>query len=176
MLHFSIHIETIYLPHQNYCMTNIPEITLLPFQPADQAAVKDLILAGLAEHWGTLDPSKNPDLDDIAASYAAASNSGATFLVARYQDRIIGTGALVPRQNGIVEVVRMSVAANGRRQGIGRMILQALVDRARQDGFQRIILETTETWQEVIAFYLHFGFRITHYKDGDVYFELTLVE
>ena len=157
-------------------MPDSPEITLLPFQPADQAAVKDLILAGLAEHWGTLDPSKNPDLDDIAASYAAASNVGAVFLVARHQDRIVGTGALVPRQYGAAEVVRMSVAADWRRQGIGRMILQALVGRARQTGFKRIILETTETWQEVIAFYLSFGFRITHYQDGDVYFEFTLVE
>jgi putative acetyltransferase len=150
-------------------MTYSPEITLHAFQPADQAAVKDLILAGLADHWGTLDPSKNPDLDDIAASYA-----GAIFLVARYLDRIIGTGALVPRPDGTAEVVRMSVSADWRRQGIGRMILRALVDHARQNGFQRIVLETTETWQEVIAFYLHFGFRITHYQDGDVYFELDL--
>jgi putative acetyltransferase len=158
-----------------------PKITLHVFQTADQAAVKDLILAGLAEHWGTLDPSKNPDLDDIAASYAAASyatasNAGAVFLVARNQDRIIGTGALVPRQNGVAEVVRMSIAADWRRQGIGRMILQALVDHARQAEFKRIILETTETWQEVIAFYLRFGFRITHYQDGDVYFVLDLID
>ena len=152
-------------------MPDSPEITLNAFQPTDQSAVKDLILAGLAEHWGTLDPSKNPDLDDIASSYA-----GAVFLVACHLARIIGTGALVPRVNGTAEVVRMSVAADWRRHGIGRMILQALVDRARQNGCQRIILETTETWQEVIAFYLRFGFRITHYKDGDVYFELTLVE
>jgi putative acetyltransferase len=152
-------------------MDTSPEIILHAFQPADQAAVKDLILAGLAEHWGTLDPSKNPDLDDIAVSYSTA-----VFLVARNQDRIIGTGALVPRQNGAAEVVRMSVAADWRRQGIGRMILQSLVDRARQAGFKRIILETTETWQEVIAFYLDFGFRITHYQDGDVYFVLYLID
>jgi ribosomal protein S18 acetylase RimI-like enzyme len=71
--------------------------------------------------------------------------------------------------------VRMSVAADWRRQGIGRMILQALVDHARQAGYTRVILETTETWQEVIAFYLRYGFRITHYKEGDVYFEYRLV-
>jgi putative acetyltransferase len=152
-------------------MPDTPDITLLRFQPADQAAVKELILAGLTEHWGRLDPSKNPDLEDMAVTY-----EGAVFLVARHQDRIIGTGALVPRQDGTAEVVRMSVAADWRRKGIGRMILQALVDRARQAGFRRIILETTETWQEVIAFYLRFGFRITHYKDGDVYFDLDLID
>ena len=160
-------------------MTNSPDVTLHPFQPADQEAVKTLILAGLVEHWGVLDPSKNPDLDDIAASYA-----GAVFLVARHNSTrrdggIIGTGALIPRQgsdaeDGDAEVVRMSVAADWRRKGIGRMILQALVDHARESGCQRIILETTETWQEVIAFYLRFGFHITHHQDGDVYFEMMI--
>jgi putative acetyltransferase len=155
-------------------MINTPAITLHDFQPSDQAAVKDLILAGLAEHWGTLDPSKNPDLNDIAATYSAASNAGAAFLVARSQGQIIGTGALVPRPQGTAEIVRMSVARDWRRQGIGRMILQALVERARQAGFRRLVLETTATWQEVVAFYLRFGFHITHHQDGDVYFELLI--
>jgi ribosomal protein S18 acetylase RimI-like enzyme len=150
-------------------MIDAHTITLHPFQPADQAEVKALVLAGLVEHWGVLDTSKNPDLDDIAASYA-----GATFLVARQNGRIIGTGALVPRQEGTAEVVRMSVAAECRRKGVGRTLLQTLVDHAQNSGIQRVILETTDTWQEVIAFYLSFGFHITHYQDGDVYFELML--
>jgi len=150
-------------------MINSTELTLHPFQPADQAEVKALILAGLVEHWGVLDPTKNPDLDNIAASYA-----GATFLVARHAGRIIGAGALVPRADGTAEVVRMSVAADWRRQGLGCTILHALVEHARQAGFLRVVLETTDTWQEVIAFYLRFGFHITHYQDGDVYFELDL--
>ena len=45
----------------------------------DQEAAQRLILAGLVEHWGTLDPTKNPDLDDIQRSYVSR---GHTFLVA----------------------------------------------------------------------------------------------
>ncbi len=74
----------------------LPSITITPFAPADQAEVKALILAGLAEHWGVLDPSLNPDLDDIAASYRQA-----TFLVARCGDRIVGTGALLPHSASV---------------------------------------------------------------------------
>jgi putative acetyltransferase len=150
-------------------MNNSTDITLQLFRPADQVEVKALILGGLIEHWGVLDPTKNPDLEDIASTYA-----GATFLVARQAGRIIGTGALVPRTESTAKVVRMSVAADCRRRGIGNTILNALVTHARQTGFRRVILETTDTWQEVIAFYLLFGFHITHYQDGDVYFELVL--
>ncbi|MCZ7673141.1 MAG: hypothetical protein M5U34_41515 [Chloroflexi bacterium] len=49
-----------------------------PFSPTDQAAAKALILAGLAEHWGTLDLSLNSDLNDIQASYV---DNGGVFIV-----------------------------------------------------------------------------------------------
>ncbi len=145
------------------------ELTLQPFCPADQAEVKSLILAGLFDHWGVLDPTKNPDLEDIAAAYA-----GATLLVARLAGRIVATGALVPRGEGVAEIVRMSVARGQRRRGLGRSILIRLVEQARRDGLHQVVLETTDTWQEVIAFYLDFGFHITHYAGGDVYFALDL--
>jgi len=144
-------------------------ITLSPFTPADQPAVKALVLAGLADHWGALDLNKNTDLNDIAATYRDAY-----FLVAKEQGEVVGCGAFVPRTSDTAEVVRMSVAASARRQGLGRRILSALCAEAKARGFRRVILETTQTWSEVIAFYQSYGFRITHYKDGDVYFELLL--
>jgi putative acetyltransferase len=88
--------------------------------------------------------------------------------------RIVGTGALVTRVTGTAEIVRMSVRADVRRQGIGCQILDQLVARARSLGCKKVILETTATWQEVIAFYLQNGFRITHRSGDDVYFERIL--
>ena len=145
------------------------DITILPFQPESQVEVKNLILAGLAEHWGTIDPSKNPDLDDICSTYA-----NGIFLVAWLQNRIIGTGALIPKSNNTAEVVRMSVAADMRRRGIANRILQRLCDQAKSNEVQRLVLETTETWHEVIGFYIRFGFQISHSINGDIYFALDL--
>lgn len=150
-------------------MKLINNITILPFQPADQTEVKQFVLTGLVEHWEFLDPTLNPDLNDIVASYADG-----LFLVALQDGRIVGTGALMPRSEYCVEIMRMSVSAELRRSGLGRAILQRLCDEAKAMGFQKIILETTETWRGVIAFYLNFGFHITHHQDGDVYFALDL--
>lgn len=144
-------------------------ITFLPFQPENQVEVRNLILTGLAEHWGTLNPNRNPDLNDISHSYADAY-----FLVAWKNGKIVGTGALVPQADGSAEIVRMSVAANQRRQGIGRMILDKLCEYAKSQGYHRLVLETTETWDEVIEFYKDFGFKISYHLDGDVYFSLDL--
>ncbi len=152
-------------------MPNPAPLTLRPFTPGDQAACKALVLVGLQEHWGTLDPSLNPDLNDIAASFA-----GGLFLTAWLGDRLVGTGGYLPTGADTIQISRMSVDRSLRRQGIGRQILAGLLQHARSAGYRRAILETTATWQEVIAFYQRNGFTITHYQDGDVYFTRPTLE
>ena len=145
------------------------QIVILPFQSRDQDEVKDLILNGLAEHWGQLDPTMNPDLNDIEANYAKD-----IFLVAWLEGKIVGTGALVHQSDEMGEIVRMSVLKAYRRRGVGKQILQVLLKNAEEKGYQKVILETTKTWHEVIEFYLRCGFRITHERDGDIYFQMIL--
>ena len=139
-------------------------VRIRPFQPTDQQAAQQLILTGLAEHWGSLDPTLNPDLDDIATNYAHG-----TFLVAVLDGEVVGTGAIVPEnENG--RIVRMSVAKAKRRQGIATVILNALIQIAQENQYQQIVLETTSTWEDAISFYQRSGFTITHHADGDTHF------
>lgn len=149
------------------------QIKLHHFQSMDQLATRELILSGLREHWGELNDQLNQDLDDIQTNYA-----GSVFIVAKLGERIIGTGALLPRSDTIAEIVRMSVVKDMRRQRVGTMILLRLVEEAKLLGFTQIILETTASWREVIAFYEGFGFRRTHERSGlygtDVYFSLEI--
>jgi ribosomal protein S18 acetylase RimI-like enzyme len=148
---------------------NANQLLIRPFHPQDQKEVKDLILDGLMERWGSLDPSRNHDLDDITTSY-----SGALFLVTRLDGRLVGTGALLPYAQEVGEIVRMSVEKACRRRGIGRLILRRLLEHAQQSGYRQVILETTATWQEAINFYLDNGFQVTQFQDGDIYFCLDL--
>ncbi|MCC7117704.1 MAG: GNAT family N-acetyltransferase [Anaerolineales bacterium] len=146
------------------------QIEIRPFQPAQQAEVKALILAGLAERWGEVfDPGLNTDLDDISQTYA-----NALFLVATQNQKIVGAGALLFKPEGVAEVVRMSTAQDARRKGIGGKILRELCVQAKTRGCKTIILETTHNWQTAIQFYKRFGFEITHHQGADVYFALNL--
>jgi len=144
-------------------------ILIRPFRPEDQAAAQGLILDGLVEHWGFLDPTKNPDLDDIASTYADG-----TFLVAWLGDDLVGTGALVREADGVARIVRMSVATHLRRRGIGTLVLKRLCGEARAAGYAQIVLETTSTWEDAIAFYKRNGFRVIGSRDGDTHFVLDL--
>jgi GNAT superfamily N-acetyltransferase len=136
------------------------ELRIEAFTQEDQDAVRALILEGLRERWGPLDPSLNADLDDIARSYG-----GAEVLVARLDGRVVGTGTLVLRGD-VGEIVRMSVATDLRRRGIGRALVDALLDAARARDLPRVVLETTAEWTDAVNFYERCGFAQTHVEIG----------
>lgn len=141
----------------------------------NQGEVRSLILAGLADHWDSVDPTLNPDLDDMTESY----RDGRTVLARDPDGSLLGTGSLLPRSDGVAEIVRMSVATPARRRGIGRKIVEELLSTAMAWGVDTVILETTSTWEDVVAFYLECGFVITHVEEspfGDnTWFERHLV-
>ena len=148
------------------------KLEIRPFQPQDQPATKQLILDGLAEHWGKLNPTLNPDLNDIARNY-----QGETFLVAVQGEQIVGCGALIEedgREKACGRIVRMSVKTENRRQGIGQLILHHLQIAAQQRYFSKIVLETTQTWKEAITFYQSNGFQIVSHHNGDTHFEKNI--
>ena len=148
------------------------DVRIRPFRLQDQTAVKNLILTGLVEYWGSLDPTLNPDLNNIAASYA-----NGTFLVATLHEEIIATGALIFEKASNVptgRVVRMSTNKQYRRQGIGYILLDALCKVAKDTGYELIVCETTSTWQNAITFYLNFGFEIIGEWGGDTHFQLSI--
>ena len=142
-------------------------------RPEFADAVRALILSGLAERWGTVDPTLNRDLVDMAATYSCGRT-----LVARDGDRVVGTGTVIPRDAESAEIVRMSVAPEYRRTGLGRRLVDELVEIARRWGMARVVLETSAHWTEVVTFYERCGFTVTHFEKGDfgrdAWFEMRL--
>lgn len=142
------------------------------FEPRDQAAARALIITGLGEHFGHVDESLNPDLDDIGANYA-----GAELVVAEKDGRLVGTGFLKHIDDQTGEVVRMSVAPDARRTGVGRMILDELVRRAWHRGYATVTLSTLASW-DAAAFYRACGFserqRITVALGEAIVFEMKV--
>jgi GNAT superfamily N-acetyltransferase len=149
------------------------QVAIRPFDASDQEAAKQLVITGLGERWGWIDLSLNPDLNDIAASYTEG-----IFLVGYLGDTLVATGALLPEvtAEGIeaLRVVRMSVRADLRGQGIGRRMLDTLLDYARDKESPLIVLETTSTWTDAVRFYTRYGFQVVEEKDDGTHMILEL--
>lgn len=148
-------------------------LLIRPFVAADQKAARTLILNGLGEHFGFIDETVNPDIDDILGCYVA---SGQTFLVAEIDGVLVGTGALISEDAGVQtgRIVRMSVAREARRTGIGQALLARLMQMARERGFTRLVLETNIGWDDAIGFYQRCGFQEYERGDGLTHMALDL--
>jgi GNAT superfamily N-acetyltransferase len=151
----------------------MPEIVIRPFAPADQPAARALILAGLADHFGELDPAFNHDLNDIAANYVAA---GAVVIVADLAGQIVGTGTLIPVEPGVSRLVRMSVDRRIRGRGLGKCLVNHLLELARARGDHRVLVETNDDWPDAIALYRSCGFGDERIENGEVHFSLRFGE
>jgi GNAT superfamily N-acetyltransferase len=139
------------------------------FEAQDEPALRELIVQGLAERWGRYDPQCNPDLENFAEHYRSS-----VVLVAKRGSRIVGAGVLQPESDGTGRIVRMSVASDCRREGIGTLILQGLLQAARERGYKRVVVETTASWESAVKFYSSRGFIPTEVRDGDQHFALAV--
>ena len=142
--------------------------TIRPLTLTTQPAARELILAGLAEHWGIIDPNLNQDVEDLGSFYPDS------IFVIKQDGEVLATGALAPIDQKTWQVVRMSVDKRYRRQGLGTMMLKHLIQTARQRGANRLILETTADWNEARQFYRSAGFKFTHLRADDAYYELVI--
>lgn len=144
-------------------------ILIREFEPRDQGAARALILEGFRERFGEIDEALNPDLRDIAASYASG-----LFVVACDGDAIAGTGALTPQPDGTAIITRMSTAAEHRRSGVGRAVLAHLTTHAASLGCTRVVLGTNIEWADAMAFYKACGFAEMRRTPTGVLFEMAL--
>ena len=142
-----------------------PQVIVVPLKTEDTSAVRQLLIAGLTERWGSYEASFNPDIEGFPGNYADPF-----VLVAKQAGVVVGTGTIRKTGASRAEIVRMSVAASSRRTGIGSLILSQLLEFARERAVQEVCLETTSSWSSAIQFYARHGFLKTHQQGDDLYF------
>jgi len=96
-----------------------------------------------------------------------AADATATHAIALYQGHIIGTGRLLYLDNGGVQIGRMAVDRQYRRQGVGGRILALLEEEARAQGVSTCLVHAQEY---VKAFYAGSGY-VEH---GDLFLEADI--
>jgi len=86
---------------------------------------------------------------------------GGAIMFALHGDEVIGTCALVLRDDGNVELVKMAVTPAFRGRGIGRLLTLHALDRARGLGARKIVLATSPRLLVANVLYKSLGFRVT---------------
>ncbi|MCC7274705.1 MAG: GNAT family N-acetyltransferase [Alphaproteobacteria bacterium] len=81
------------------------------------------------------------------------------FLVARWDGRAVGCGALLLGPDGDAEIKRIYVDPASRGRGVAGAVMRGLEDAARRAGVARLLLETGPYSTDALALYRRFGYR-----------------
>jgi ribosomal protein S18 acetylase RimI-like enzyme len=142
------------------------------FRPEDQSALRRLILEGLCDRWGeAFDASVNPDLSNFVANYL---DHGAEIVVIESDREIIATGILVTDDGSTGKILRMSVSAAHRRQGLARRIVDELLRRARRRSMSEVRVLTDTLWTSAVGLYSACGFTEVEHDETDTHFVMPL--
>jgi GNAT superfamily N-acetyltransferase/predicted transcriptional regulator len=86
---------------------------------------------------------------------------GGAILFARLDGEIVGTTALLKKDDETYEIAKMAVIPAAQGKQVGRRLAEAAVARARERGAKRIILLTDNLLRAAVALYRKLGFKPT---------------
>ncbi|MBI4662127.1 MAG: GNAT family N-acetyltransferase [Verrucomicrobia bacterium] len=135
-------------------------VSISAVQPADQAAVVELLVAQMREHGVR---RTTDELSRIVAQVLADEQYG-FFLQARMEERIVGVAyvaMILSVEHGarVGWLEELYVAPEQRAQGIGSALLGAVWQRAREFQLAALDLEVDIEHRRAESLYVRFGFR-----------------
>lgn len=84
---------------------------------------------------------------------------GGHILLARYQEKIVGTCALIKKDEATYELAKMAVTQSARGKNIGWLLGEATINKAREIGAQKVVLESNTSLKPAINLYYKLGFQ-----------------
>ncbi len=153
-------------------------IQIIDWQPAYQDAWKNLNIAWISKDYEV----EQVDFDTLDFPEKYFINGGGAVLLAQRESdgEILGTVALQPFGDGVLELAKMTVSEQARGLKIGELLGIAALERARQLGAKRVfLLSNASKAYQAINLYFKLGFRCialesTEFKRANIQMEIVL--
>ena len=106
-------------------------------------------------------------------------DKGGYIFFAIFKSEVVGTMALIPREEKIYELNKMAVRKELRGNGIGHQLIQYTIDFAKNNEYKSVILYSNTVLENSIHLYNKFGFKKIDnpdapYKRSDIKMEYIL--
>jgi putative acetyltransferase len=129
------------------------------WEKSDRQIAANIIGSVLAEYGLRWEPlAADEDVLKIEEFY---QDKGGEFLVVERQSKLVATAAYYPiqRGNNAVEIRKMYLLPEVRRQGLGTFLLKELEKRIAERGFNEIWIETATVLKEAVILYEKNGYQ-----------------
>ncbi|KAA9333048.1 GNAT family N-acetyltransferase [Hymenobacter busanensis] len=134
--------------------TPVSAVDILPYEPAHQAAFRDLNHEWITRYF-VLEDLDRRMLDDPQGYIL---DRGGYIFMARHNGQLVGTCALVYEHEGVYELAKMAVTPAAQGLGIGYLLGQAVINKAREIGAREIELLSNRKLAPALALYRKLGF------------------
>ena len=106
-------------------------------------------------------------------------DKGGYIFFALHKSDVVGTMALIPREEGVYELNKMAVRKDLRGNGIGNKLIEFIISYSKDKNYSSIILYSNTVLKNSIHLYNKFGFKEIDnpdapYKRSDIKMELKL--
>lgn len=98
------------------------------------------------------------DLEVLSHPEKYILSKGGIILLARLNDEVVGTSALMPHRPGEVEFTKMGVSKKARGSGAGKALLEASLKTATELKATKLFLLTNKRCKAAIHLYRKYGF------------------
>jgi ribosomal protein S18 acetylase RimI-like enzyme/predicted transcriptional regulator len=151
------------------------DVQIVSFEPKFKQAFRDLNVAWIEKHWD-MEPDDYKALDKPTQNII---NKGGYIAIALYDDRPVGTAALLKMEDNRIELAKMAVADQTRGMGIGTALAEHAIAKAKALGAKSLYLESNTVLGPAISLYRKLGFKRVSghdspYKRCNIQMELRL--
>ncbi len=125
---------------------------------------------------------EEPDRKALSEPDKYILKKGGFVFFAEVENQIIGTCALLKRNDSTYELAKMRVDERFQGRKIGRRLVDACINQAKKSGAKKIVLETNSVLSPALKLYTNVGFKPSSqiqqntgsYKRGDTFMSLEL--
>lgn len=151
-------------------------VTIIPFDGKYADDFRKLNIEWLTEYFN-VEPY---DEYQLSHPVAAIIDKGGYIFLAKENERIVGTAALMKENSLSYELTKMCVTRSSQGKGISRMLLDTCLRMAKEKNWDRLFLYSSTRLIPAITLYNKYGFKEiplennSHYSRTDIKMELKL--
>jgi putative acetyltransferase len=163
-------------PFEHNLSTELKTVVIIEFENKYAQSFKLLNEQWITKYFKI----ESEDLLVLNNPYDYIINPGGKILLASLNNNIVGTCALLKKDQSHYELAKMAVSEEYQGKKIGKKLGQAAINLTRQSGGSRISLETSSLLIPAITLYESLGFTVQQnqckstYARCDVQMELVL--
>jgi N-acetylglutamate synthase-like GNAT family acetyltransferase len=151
-------------------------ISIIPFEDKYAEDVKRLNLEWLEKYF-YVEENDKLQLNNLRSSVL---DKGGYIFLAKENEEIIGTVALLKKTADTFELSKMAVTASRQGRGVSRMLMDVCTALAKEKGYKKIFLYSSTLLDAALALYRKYGFnevpleQNSGYSRTDIKMELKL--